>query len=126
MKKLLVMAMMLTQTMIWAGVVPGLTQSVDLGDGRSILADQESGLTLYTFDMDDPGVSNCFRRCLNAWPVFSTEEDSLESPFGIHVREDGTKQVTLNDQPLYFFVGDRAEGDIAGDDLNGVWHIIEL
>lgn len=125
MKKLLMFVLLLSSSLLWASDA-SFTKEVTLDDGRIIMADAKTGLTLYTFDVDDAGVSNCFGRCLNAWPVFATEEDSLEEPFGIHTREDGTKQVMLNDEPLYFFVGDQAEGDINGDDLNGVWHIIEL
>jgi len=101
-----------------------ITERISLDDGRTILVDSDSGLTLYTFDVDDAGVSNCFGGCLGTWPAFTTEMESLNAPFGIHIRPDGVKQVTLNDEPLYFFIGDRAEGDITGNGLGGVWHII--
>lgn len=68
---------------------------VDLADGTKILADAR-GMTVYLFDLD----------------------------VGITVRKDGTQQLTFNDKPIYFYVSDGAQGDINGDGLGGVWHII--
>ena len=96
-----------------------------LQDGSEILASSE-GLTLYTFDNDTAGVSTCFDRCLRVWPAAVTVLDSLPTPFSVHVRPDGVKQIVLNGQPLYFFQSDEAPGDIFGDGIGGVWHIIKL
>ncbi len=101
-------------------------KEVTLNDGRVILAAQ-NGLTLYTFDVDDPGVSNCHGGCLRAWPALIVDASTpVSAPFGLTTRPDGSLQIMLDNQPLYFFVGDSAEGDINGDGLQGVWHIIEL
>ena len=96
-----------------------------LAGGQEVLA-ASNGLTLYTFDNDSNGVSTCFGACLAAWPVIATELDQVPAPFSIHVRPDGVKQLVLGAQPLYFFVGDSSAGDINGDGLGGVWHIIKL
>lgn len=102
-------------------------KEVKINDGRTILASAENGLTLYTFDVDEPGQSNCFGGCLRAWPAMTVAADALiEAPFGVTTRPDGTLQLMIDDQPLYFFVGDRKEGDINGDGLQGTWHIVEL
>lgn len=29
-----------------------------------------------------------------------------------------------NGKPLYYFVGDRAPGDVEGDGLDGAWHAV--
>jgi len=101
-------------------------KEVILEDGRTILA-AENGLTLYTFDVDSPGQSNCHGGCLQAWPaMLVSSDDVIEAPFGVTMRPDGSLQLTLAEQPLYFFVSDKVEGDIRGDNLQGVWHIIEL
>jgi len=36
-------------------------------------------------------------------------------------RADGTKQVTYNDMPLYYFAGDKAPGDTTGQGVGGAW-----
>ena len=102
-----------------------LVKEVSLVDGRAILASSQNGLTLYTFDVDDPGVSNCHGKCLNVWPaMLVSSDDNIEAPFGVTVRPNGDLQLMLNNEPLYFFIGDESAGDIRGDNLQGVWHII--
>jgi len=96
-----------------------------LEDGRTILTDAD-GISLYLFDVDSPGKSNCSGQCLVIWPKLTTQEDQLPEPFSVHVRADGTKQVVVNGSPLYYFLNDQVSGDILGDGLNGVWHIIEV
>lgn len=96
-----------------------------LADGRQILTDAD-GLSLYLFDVDTPGVSNCSGQCAVVWPVLTTEAEQLPEPFSIFVRADGSKQIVVNGSPLYYFISDKNEGDILGDGLNGVWHIIEV
>jgi predicted lipoprotein with Yx(FWY)xxD motif len=91
------------------------------------------GHTLYTFDVDDPGVSNCSGECLVNWPpllVAAADELPLgegldPADFATITRDDGALQVTYLEMPLYFFIGDEAPGDANGDGLNDVWHIIE-
>lgn len=97
-----------------------------LEDGREILADEKTGLTLYTFDVDEPGVSKCFDRCLKVWPVIATEQEHLPLPFSIHIREDGTRQIVFKDSPLYFYRKDKEPGDILGDGVGEVWHLVDI
>lgn len=81
--------------------------------------------TLYTFDADEPGVSNCSDDCAAAWPAFIADEnDNASGDFSIFTRTDGLSQWAYNDMPLYFFVGDTEKGQINGDGLGGVWHKI--
>ena len=91
----------------------------------SILADS-NGMTLYTFDVDSENQSNCHDGCLVTWPAFTTEHETLPAPFGVHQRDNGELQVTLNGEPLYFFIGDTKVGDINGDNIGQVWHIINF
>lgn len=94
-----------------------------LKDGRKILT--KDGLTVYTFDQDNGSVSSCYDACANAWPpVLAVEGEVLGEEVGLTTRKDGTEQLTYNGAPIYFFAGDGAEGDINGDGLGGVWHII--
>ncbi len=106
-----------------AGRFAPLTE-FELADGRDVVA-TEDGKVAYTFDVDDVNVSNCYDACAKAWPPILIKDASiLKAPMGVTVRKDGSLQLTLEGQPLYFFQGDKNPGDIKGDGLGNVWHII--
>ena len=94
--------------------------------GQTILADV-NGLTAYTFDIDKPNKSNCSGNCAVVWPPIVVESGTqVAAPFGTITRADGSLQLTWNEQPIYLFQNDKKPGDILGDGLQGVWHIIPL
>src|SRR5690606_3971170 len=68
-----------------------------------------SGLTLYTFDNDEPGVSNCFGGCLVNWPALLADpEDTAHPPFSLIERQMDTEggtamQWAYQGKPLYYF-----------------------
>ncbi|MBY0413567.1 MAG: hypothetical protein K2Q18_05355 [Bdellovibrionales bacterium] len=96
----------------------------ELADGRDVIADT-NGKVAYTFDVDDVNVSNCYDACAKAWPPITVKSaEGIKAPMGVVTRKDGTLQLTLDGSPLYYFVGDAKAGDINGDGLGGVWHII--
>jgi predicted lipoprotein with Yx(FWY)xxD motif len=39
-------------------------------------------------------------------------------------RKDGKLQVTYNGMPLYLWVNDKAPGDTTGQNVNGVWFVV--
>ena len=95
-----------------------------IADGRDVVA-TEDGKVAYTFDVDDANVSNCYDACAKAWPPILIKDASiLKDPMGSSVRKDGSLQLTLEGQPLYFYAGDKKAGDFKGDGLGNVWHII--
>lgn len=86
-----------------------------------VLADA-AGRTLYTFDKDAPGKSNCSGGCLAAWPAFIAKAEAQASgDFGLIA---DTRQWTMNGKPLYYYVGDAKPGDRTGDGQGGVWHVV--
>lgn len=92
-----------------------------------------TGATLYTFDNDTQGVSNCNDGCAAIWPPYLAEVDTTKLPEGLSAadittitRADGSKQLALKGQPLYLFANDPQIGDVNGDWVNGIWHLIEL
>lgn len=89
-----------------------------------ILTDDKE-MSLYSFDVDDENVSNCYDRCAKIWPPLLTDQDKLPEPFSIHERKDGSKQVVFNGMPLYFFKLDKKPTDIKGDGVGGTWHLID-
>ncbi len=93
------------------------------------------GFTLYTFELDKPGVSNCTdATCVTYWPPYTasaqpTASAQLPGKLGLITRSDGKMQVTYNDLPLYTFLGDKKPGDATGDGLNengGIWHAVVI
>ncbi len=85
----------------------------------------KEGKTLYTFDKDVAGKSNCNGACLTAWPAFIVANPALAGgDFSIVKRDDGTSQWAFQGKPLYFFAGDAKSGDANGDNSGGVWHVI--
>jgi predicted lipoprotein with Yx(FWY)xxD motif len=87
------------------------------------------GFSLYIFDSDDAGVSNCSGECIENWPPFTTDGqaisggDGVAGTFDVTIRDDGTEQITYNDSPLYFYADDEAPGDTNGDGVGDVWHL---
>lgn len=86
-----------------------------------------AGMTLYTYDKDTKGVSNCYGGCAKAWPPYTsgaTAQNNLPVNVTVVTRTDGTKQFAWKGMPLYYYVSDTNAGDVTGDGVGGVWHII--
>ena len=86
------------------------------------------GMTLYTFDKDTKGVSNCSGPCLTAWPIYTsgaTAEKILPLNISVITRSDGSKQFAWKGMPLYYYAQDQKAGDITGDGVGGIWHIVK-
>ena len=92
-----------------------------------------NGLTLYYFSADKPGsgTSVCTAGCAVAWPPLAAPVKApagvrLPGPLGMITRPGGVRQVTLDGLPVYTYVGDKAPGQVTGDGIKGVWHVIKL
>ncbi len=96
-------------------------------------------LTLYVFDNDGPGVSNCTGSCADVWPPYIPTAPgsdgltanwdgnlSFDGTISTVLRENGDLQVTFYGQPLYHYTGDVAIDDRNGDGIGGVWHIVVI
>jgi predicted lipoprotein with Yx(FWY)xxD motif len=113
-----------------AAAAPVQTRQLPLG---TVLTDAQ-GRTLYTFAADGPGVSHCTGACAVAWPVvpapaaLPTAVPGVTGTLGAITRTDGSQQLTIDNQPLYTFVGDKAPGQANGQDKNlngGVWYVVD-
>jgi len=101
---------------------PTATANSDIG---TVVTSAKTGLTLYTFRKDAKNQSNCYNDCAAAWPPFTAAASAKASgDLGIIDRKDGSRQWTLNGQPLYFWAGDQARGDVTGDGVGGVWDAV--
>lgn len=94
-----------------------------MGEGTDAYFVTHEGLTLYTFDNDTAGVSNCNGGCAAAWPPLTTDAGTaLPDGFSLIARADGAMQVAHEGQPLYGWASDSQPGDMTGDGVNDVWH----
>ena len=84
------------------------------------------GMTLYIFDKDQGGVSACYDACATKWPPYlGKADDKLTEGWTLVDRTDGTKQWAYDGKPMYYFAGDKKVGDMMGDGMGGVWHVIK-
>ncbi|HXX50648.1 MAG TPA: hypothetical protein VEI98_05100 [Xanthobacteraceae bacterium] len=83
-----------------------------------------NGMTLYVFDRDASGKSNCTGQCATNWPPLIADTDAKSSgDFSFITRDDGRKQWAYKGKPLYTFSKDKNAGDATGDGVNNVWHM---
>jgi predicted lipoprotein with Yx(FWY)xxD motif len=87
------------------------------------------GFTLYSFAPDTSTTSKCNGTCAQNWPPVTgpVTAAAVTGTFGTIKRSDGSVQATIDEHPLYTFVGDTAPGQNKGNGLNaagGLWHEI--
>jgi len=81
------------------------------------------GMTLYTFDKDTAGKSNCNDKCAAEWPPLAAAAASKASgDWTILERKDGSKQCAYEGNPVYLWTKDEKPGDVTGDGVVG-FHI---
>lgn len=86
------------------------------------------GMTLYVFDKDTQGVSNCTGACATTWPPYTsgaTAQGQFPANITVITRADGSKQFAWKGMPLYYFSSDKKAGDLLGDGVGGIWHIVK-
>jgi predicted lipoprotein with Yx(FWY)xxD motif len=100
----------------------GAVRSAETSTGE-ILTDA-NGMTLYTFDKDAAGTSNCYDGCAVNWPpLIAAAGASEDDEYTLVERKDGTMQWAYDGKPLYLWTKDAKPGDTTGDGVNDVWHI---
>jgi predicted lipoprotein with Yx(FWY)xxD motif len=86
-----------------------------------------TGMTLYTFDQDQPGASACAGDCTRTWTPFApATADTRYGDFTILTRDDGSRQWAYKGRPVYLCNLDHAMGDVAGDKRDNAWHAVRL
>lgn len=84
-----------------------------------------AGMTVYTFDKDTEGSSNCVGPCADNWPAV-TAGANVAAPYSAFTRSDnGAKQLAYKGKPLYTFKKDMKPGDRNGDNFKDIWHIVK-
>ncbi len=95
-----------------------------------VLADAK-GFTLYWYAKDTRMTSNCTGGCATAWPpLIGTPKAAmgvrLTGKLGAITRSGGLTQATYKGHPLYTYAGDTAPGQVKGNGLGGVWHVLHV
>ncbi len=117
-------------------VVSSRTIKIGIGDsslGRVMV--DGSGMTLYMFARDRYNVSFCDGQCLVAWPPMMLRSNQTladvelsgglrRSRLSYALRDDGSRQVTYNGWPLYYWFRDTKPGDVRGQWVNDIWWVM--
>ncbi|MDM9620756.1 hypothetical protein [Rhizobium sp. S96] len=121
MKTLILSIGLLTAT-AFSAVAAEPAMMVDTKMGK-VMADAK-GMTLYTFDKDTAGKSNCDKACLKKWPAFhAAAKSKAEGEWTLVKAADGKEMWAYGGKPLYTFSGDMKGGDMNGEGMGGVWHV---
>ena len=92
------------------------------------------GRTLYLFDAERGAAPKCSGGCAAAWPPLLITvapvagEGLSQAQIGTVARSDGSRQVSYNGHPLYYYVGDRSPGEIkcqAAIEYGGGWYVVD-
>ncbi|MCY1401297.1 Secreted repeat [compost metagenome] len=105
-------------------LAPGLAAAADPAMEKDGMLVDHKGMTLYTFDKDAAGESNCYDKCAQNWPpLMATGADKAMGDWTLIKRKDGSMQWAYYGKPLYTYIDDKKAGDKAGEGKGGVWHI---
>ena len=90
-----------------------------------------NGMTLYKYTKDATAVSNCSGTCAVNWPpyVHSVTEplrggEGATGMIATIERSDKSQQIIYNGVPLYFWKNDTKPGDTSGQNVGGVWFVV--
>jgi predicted lipoprotein with Yx(FWY)xxD motif len=90
-----------------------------------------TGQTIYWYSVDvkGSGKSTCAGSCLTAWPAVTGSPMAaagvqLTGKLGTITRAGGVVQATYNGYPLYTYAQDMSPGQVLGNGVGGVWHVI--
>jgi predicted lipoprotein with Yx(FWY)xxD motif len=107
-----------------AASTTGTVIKTTAGSTGAFLTDK-SGRAVYLWVKDGKNMSSCSGACAGAWPPVTatgtvTASGSVKaSDLGTITRSDGTKQVTYDGHPLYYFSGDSGAGQTSGQGNDG-------
>ena len=110
-----------------AVALPSMAFAADPVMMKDGMMTDHKGMTLYTFDKDSGGKSMCNDDCAKNWPpLMATPSDKAEGKWTPIKRDDGEMQWAYDGKPVYTFVKDKAPGDMTGDKMKDVWHVVHM
>jgi len=92
-----------------------------------------SGRAVYLWVKDPQDKSECSGACASAWPpvpasgTVTASGGAQAADLGSITRSDGSKQVTYDGHPLYYFAGDSGSGTTSGqgsDSFGAKWWLV--
>jgi predicted lipoprotein with Yx(FWY)xxD motif len=89
-----------------------------------------TGQTLYMYDADPEGTSDCYDACATSWPPLVTSAAPTAGNgvdlkrLSTSTRTDGSTQVLYGGHPLYLYGMDAAPGQTNGQASGGVWWVV--
>ncbi|MNY38824.1 Secreted repeat [compost metagenome] len=105
-------------------LAPGLAAAADPAMVKDGMLVDHKGMTLYTFDKDAAGKSNCNGTCAENWPPLMAESGAKSmGNWTVVKRDDGTMMWAYYGKPLYTFIQDKKAGDVTGEGKMDVWHV---
>ena len=105
--------------------LPSMAFAAEPGKMTGGMMTDDKGMTLYTFDKDMGGKSMCNGDCAKNWPPLMAPADAkAEGKWTVIKRDDGMMQYAYDGKPLYTFVKDAKPGDMTGDKMKDVWHVV--
>lgn len=118
-----------------AAPAPGVAGAAGLALGDTSLGKvlvDGAGRTLYIFTNDTPGKpSVCVEGCAATWPPLVADQlpavpaGLVAAKLTVVARADGAKQVAYAGKPLYRYAKDAKAGDTSGENVGGVWFVID-
>lgn len=109
--------------------VPASTLSIGFKAKLGPYLTDDKGKTVYLFEKDtEAGKSACSGDCAAMWPPVPAGETmtlpaGIQGTLGAITRDDGSKQLTYNDIPLYYYAKDDEAGDTYGQEVGDVWYV---
>ena len=114
----------LVASLFFAGAAFAQAAPATKGSG-GVMVDAK-GMTLYTFDKDSGGKSACNGGCATNWPPLMAGADAKTTgDWTVITRDDGAKQWAFKGKPVYTFVKDTKPGEMTGENVNNVWHVVK-
>ena len=110
----------------------GTVITTQAGSAGAFLTDG-SGRAVYLWAKDGVNMSACSGACAAAWPPvpaagkLTAAGGAKASELGTITRSGGTRQVTYDGHPLYYFAGDSAAGQANGqgsDSFGAKWWLV--
>jgi len=106
-------------------VLPSMAFAAEPAMMKGDMMVDHKGMTVYTFDKDTGGKSMCNDDCAKNWPpMMAPAGAKAEGKWTVIKRDDGMMQYAYDGKPLYTFVKDEKAGDMKGDGMKDMWHVI--
>jgi predicted lipoprotein with Yx(FWY)xxD motif len=98
--------------------------------GKYLVASNQ--MALYRYTKDTAGTSVCTGECASIWrPYLITDAKQpllpgagIAGTLSITTRDDGTRQLSYNGMPLYYYRNDARPGDTTGQGVANVWYVV--